>query len=143
MKIAVAADHAGFTYKNLIFKYLENKDYTVHDFGTYTSESVDYPDCVHPLATAVESKEFDYGIVVCGSGEGVSMTANKHQGIRCALCWNEEVAEITRKHNNANVLAIPERFISEDLALKIVDKFLHTDFEGGRHERRVEKIPVK
>ena len=143
MKIAIASDHAGFTYKNLISKYLEDKGYVVHDFGTYTPESVDYPDYVHPLATAIENKEFDYGIVICGSGEGVSMTANKHQGIRCALCWNEDIAEVTRKHNNANVLALSERFIPEDRVLKIVDKFLNTNFEGGRHERRVEKIPLK
>lgn len=140
MKIAVAADHAGFEYKNYIFKYLTEKGYQVHDFGTYSSESCDYPDFVHPLAIAVENKEFEYGILVCGSGEGVSITANKHAGIRCALCWQTDIARLTRQHNNANVVAIPARFIAKELAQEIIDTFLSTEFEGGRHQKRVDKI---
>jgi ribose 5-phosphate isomerase B len=140
MKIAVAADHAGFEYKNYIFKYLSEKGYQVHDFGTYLAESADYPDFVHPLATAVENKEFDYGILFCGSGEGVSITANKHAGIRCALCWQTDIARLTRQHNNSNVVAIPARFIAKELAQEIIDTFLSTEFEGGRHQLRVDKI---
>ncbi|MDR2122988.1 MAG: ribose 5-phosphate isomerase B [Flavobacteriaceae bacterium] len=140
MKIAIAADHAGFEYKNHIFKYLTEKGHQVHDFGTYSSESADYPDFVHPLATAVENKEFDYGILFCGSGEGVSITANKHAGIRCALCWQTDIARLTRQHNNSNVVAIPARFIAKELAQEIIDVFLSTEFEGGRHQTRVDKI---
>ena len=140
MRIAVAADHAGFEYKNIIFKYLTDKGHQVHDFGTYSPESADYPDFVHPLATAVENKEFEYGILFCGSGEGVSITANKHAGIRCALCWQPEIARLTRQHNNSNVVAIPTRFIAKELAQEIIDIFLSTDFEGGRHQTRVDKI---
>ncbi|TWP24268.1 ribose 5-phosphate isomerase B [Apibacter muscae] len=140
MKIAVAADHAGFEYKNLIFKYLTDRGFQVHDFGTYSQDSVDYPDFVHPLATAIENKEFDFGFLFCGSGEGVSITANKHAGIRCALCWQNDIAKLSRQHNNANVMAIPTRFIAKELAQELVDTFLSTQFEGGRHETRVEKI---
>jgi len=140
MNIAIGGDHAGFKYKESLKKWLENKGYTFKDFGTYSSESADYPDFAHAVATAVESAEFDLGILVCGSANGVAMTANKHQGIRAAICWNEELASLARQHNNANVVCIPERFISSDLAEKIVDRFLHTEFEGGRHERRVGKI---
>ncbi|MDR1876938.1 MAG: ribose 5-phosphate isomerase B [Flavobacteriaceae bacterium] len=141
MRIAVAADHAGFEYKNYIFKYLTEKGHQVHDFGTYSSESTDYPDFVHPLAIAVENKEFDYGVLFCGSGEGVSITANKHAGIRCALCWQTDIAKLTRQHNNSNVVAIPARFIAKELAKEIIDIFLSTEFEGGRHQTRVDKIP--
>lgn len=139
-KIAIGADHAGFEYKELLKKWLEKKGYPSKDFGTYSLDSADYPDFAHPVASAVEKKEFDLGVLVCGSGNGVAMTANKHQGIRAAICWTEELAALARLHNNANVLCIPARFISEELAEKILDKFLHTAFEGGRHERRVNKI---
>lgn len=140
MKIAIGGDHAGFKYKEDLKKWLEKKGYTYKDFGTYTTESADYPDFAHPVANAVESEEFNLGILVCGSANGVAITANKHQGIRAAICWNEELASLARQHNNANIVCIPERFISSDLAEKIVDRFLHTDFEGGRHARRVGKI---
>jgi len=139
-KIAIGADHAGFEYKELLKKWLEKNGYPVKDFGTFSTESVDYPDFAHPVAEAVEKKEFTIGLLLCGSANGVAMTANKHQGIRAALCWNEEVAEIVRHHNNANVVCIPARFVSYDLAEKILDRFLHSSFEGGRHERRVDKI---
>lgn len=138
-KIAIAADHAGFEYKEIIKKYLEEK-YEVQDFGTYSEDSVDYPDFVHPAATSVEDGINELGILICGSGEGVAITANKHQGIRCALCWETELAELARQHNNANMIALPARFISNELAIDIVQKFLTTDFEGGRHQNRVDKI---
>ena len=138
-KIAIACDHAGFDYKEIIKKHLETH-YEVKDFGTFSKDSVDYPDFVHPSANAVESGECDFGILICGSGQGVAITANKHQQIRCALCWMPELAELARKHNNANMIALPARFIASELALDIVDKFLGTDFEGGRHENRVAKI---
>lgn len=134
MKIALASDHAGFEYKNYIIDYLKSKGYQVHDFGTHSSASCDYPDFVHPLAIAVENKEFEYGILFCGSGEGVSITANKHAGIRCALCWQTDIARLTRQHNNSNVVAIPARFIAKELAQEIIDTFLETEFEGGRHQ---------
>jgi len=140
MKIAIGGDHAGFKYKEDLKKWLEKKGYSYKDFGTYSTESADYPDFAHPVANAVESEEFDLGILVCGSANGVAITANKHQGIRAAICWNEELASLSRQHNNANIVCIPERFISSDLAEKIVDRFLHTEFEGGRHARRVDKI---
>lgn len=138
-KIAIACDHAGFEYKEIIKNHLETH-YEVKDFGTFSKDSVDYPDFVHPSANAVESGECDFGILICGSGQGVAITANKHQQIRCALCWIPELAELSRKHNNANMLALPARFIASELAVEIVDKFLGTDFEGGRHENRVAKI---
>ena len=138
-KIAIACDHAGFDYKEIIKKHLETH-YEVKDFGTFSKDSVDYPDFVHPSANAVESGECDFGILICGSGQGVAITANKHQQIRCALCWMPELAELARMHNNANMIALPARFIASELAVDIVDKFLGTDFEGGRHENRVAKI---
>lgn len=138
-KIAIASDHAGFEYKELIKEHLENS-YKIDDYGTYSGDSVDYPDFVHPAASSVEIGENDLGILICGSGQGVSITANKHQKIRCALCWDVEIAKLSRQHNNANMVAIPARFISKELALKIIDAFLITDFEGGRHQNRVEKI---
>ncbi len=143
MKIALACDHAGFEYKEKLVKHLSEAGYEVKDFGTYTPESMDYPDTVHPLAIAVEEGKFDKGIVLCGTGNGVSMTANKHQGIRCALCWNVEIAWLARLHNDANVCALPARFISYEEAEEIADRFLNTEFEGGRHQRRVEKIPIR
>ncbi len=139
-KIAIGADHAGFEYKEELKKWLELGDYVIKDFGTYSLESADYPDFAHPVAAAVENKEFDLGLLLCGSANGVAMTANKHQGIRAAICWKEELAELARTHNDANILCIPARHVSMELAKKIVDKFLHSGFEGGRHGRRVDKI---
>ena len=139
-KIAIGADHAGFEYKEQLKKWLDQKGYVTKDFGTYSSESADYPDFAHPVASAVEKNEFDLGLLICGSANGVAMTANKHQGIRAAICWKEELAETARTHNNANVLCIPAKHISIELAEKILDKFLHSTFEGGRHGRRVDKI---
>ena len=140
MKIAIGADHAGYLYKEDIIKFLESEGHTIKNFGTDSGESVDYPDHVHPLATAVENEEFELGILVCGSGNGVAITANKHQQIRAALCWQVEIAALARQHNNANVLALPARFIDLDLTLQIVKTFIETEFEGGRHARRVGKM---
>ena len=142
MKIAIASDHAGYELKVKVKAYLESKGYEIKDFGAFSSESSDYPDFAHPLAEAVEKKEFDVGISLCGSGNGINMAANKHAGIRSAICWKEDIAELARKHNNANICALPARFIDFELAKKIVDVFLTTDFEGGRHQRRIEKIPL-
>ncbi len=138
-KLAIACDHAGFDYKELIKKHLEGK-YELKDYGTFSKDSVDYPDFVHPAASSVEKGENELGILICGSGQGVAITANKHQKIRCALCWETELAALAKQHNNANMVAIPARFVSEELALQIVDTFLNTDFEGGRHQNRVDKI---
>ena len=139
IKIAIASDHAGFEYKEIIKNHLKDR-FEIQDFGTHSLDSVDYPDFVHPAATSVEKGENELGILICGSGQGVSMTANKHQKIRCALAWEVEIAQLSRQHNNANMVAIPARFVSEELALQIVDAFLNTEFEGGRHQNRVEKI---
>jgi ribose 5-phosphate isomerase B len=139
MKLAIGSDHAGFEYKERLRMYLSNK-YEVKDFGTYSGASADYPDFAHPVASAVENIEFDLGILVCGSANGVAITANKHAGIRAAICWNEELASLARRHNNANILCIPARFIDYDLTEKIVSEFINTDFEGGRHSTRVNKI---
>ena len=138
LKLAIGADHAGFEYKETIAKGLNSE--RIKDFGTYSPDSADYPDFAHPVASAVENGDFDFGILVCGSANGVAITANKHQNIRAAICWNEELAELARKHNNANIVCIPARFISIELAEKIVQIFLNTEFEGGRHARRVGKI---
>jgi ribose 5-phosphate isomerase B len=138
--LAIGSDHAGFSYKESIKKWLDKKGLKYHDFGTFSTESADYPDFAHPVASAVEKGENTLGILVCGSGNGVCITANKHAGIRAALCWTEELATLARQHNNANVLCLPERFVSEEKALAIVDAFLNASFEGGRHERRVGKI---
>lgn len=140
-KIALAADHAGYEMKEYL-KMMLGSQYELKDFGTFSTESVDYPDFVHPAASSIENGENELGILICGSGEGVSITANKHQHIRCALSWMPEIAELARRHNNANMVALPARFIAKELALDIVQKFLTTDFEGGRHERRVEKIAL-
>lgn len=140
MTIAIGNDHAGTEYKFEIIKHLENQGYTVLNFGTDTNDSMDYPDVIHPTADAVESGKAALGIILCGSGNGAQMTANKHQGIRAALCWNKELVELTRQHNNANILTIPARFVSLQQALSFVDVFLSTKFEGGRHENRVNKI---
>lgn len=139
-EIAIASDHAGYMLKELIKKFLIENKYTVKDYGTYCDASVDYPDHVHPLARAVEEGIYDFGIVICGSGNGVSMTANKYRGIRAALCWSPEIARLARAHNDANVLAMPARFIDEYMAIEITNVFLNTDFEGGRHKERVIKI---
>jgi len=142
LKIAICSDHAGFDLKQLIIKYLNtSKVGELKDFGSYSSESCDYADFAHPMASAVENKEFDYGISICGSGNGISMTVNKHQGIRAALCWNREIAALARQHNNANVLSLPARFVTTDAAIEMVDVFFSTDFEGGRHQTRIDKIP--
>jgi len=138
LSVAIGSDHAGFEYKELLKDFL--KDEKVKDFGTYSPASADYPDFAHPVASAVEEGQFTFGILVCGSANGVAITANKHQGIRAAICWTEELAELSRKHNNANILCIPARFISEELAKVITQKFLSTEFEGGRHANRVNKI---
>ncbi len=142
MKIAMASDHAGYTLKLQLKAWLEAQGADVHDFGCYSSESCDYPDYAHPCAAAVENAEADFGVILCGTGNGISMTANKHQGVRAALCWDVPLAELARQHNNANILALPARFISEELALKITEAFFRTDFEGGRHERRIQKIAL-
>ena len=142
VNIAMACDHAGYSKKEIIKEFLEKQAYTVKDFGTYSEESVDYPDFAHPMALSVESKEYDFGISLCGSGNGINMTANKHKGIRSALCWTVEISELARRHNDANVCALPARFVSNELAIEIVKAFLLTEFEGGRHERRIEKIRV-
>ncbi|MDP9080357.1 MAG: ribose 5-phosphate isomerase B [Bacteroidota bacterium] len=138
LKIAIGADHAGFDYKQALIESLDVSE--VKDFGTYSDASADYPDFAHPVALAVESGDFDFGILVCGSANGVAITANKHQGIRAAICWNEELAVPARSHNNANIVCIPARHISIELAKKIVEIFLSTEFEGGRHANRVNKI---
>ena len=143
MKIAMASDHAGYALKLQVKAWLEAQGAEVHDFGCYSSESCDYPDFAHPCAVAVENAEVDFGVILCGTGNGISMTANKHQGVRAALCWDVPLAELARQHNNANVLALPARFISEELAIKITEAFFRSDFEGGRHERRVQKIALK
>ncbi len=139
-KIAMGADHAGFELKEKLKDRLTRDGYTIRDFGTFNTESADYPDFAHPVALAVEKKEFDLGVLVCGSANGVAITANKHQGIRAAICWNEELAALARQHNDANILCLPARYIPGDLAEKITDRFLHSDFEGGRHARRVGKM---
>lgn len=141
--IAICSDHAGFELKSIIEGYLEADNKEFKDFGTYSSESCDYPDFAHPCARAVESGECYPGIAMCGSGNGIAMTLNKHQGIRAALCWTPELARLARQHNDANVLVLPARFITPVDALAIVDAFLETPFEGGRHQRRIDKIPVK
>jgi ribose 5-phosphate isomerase B len=140
MKIAIGADHAGIVYKQPIIEMLETSGHEVKDFGTFTTDSVDYPDFAHPVASVVENNEADRGILLCGSAQGVSMTANKHQGIRASVVWREEVASLTRQHNDANIICLPARFISEAEALSFVKIFLETEYEGGRHAARVAKM---
>lgn len=140
MQIAIGADHAGFEYKELLKKQLSKLGHEPKDYGTHSMDSVDYPDFAHPVAKAVENKESEMGVLICGSANGVAITANKHQGIRAAICWTEELASLARQHNNANIVCIPARFVSLELAEKILVKFLSTSFEGGRHENRVNKI---
>jgi ribose 5-phosphate isomerase B len=142
-KIAIGGDHAGFEYKTKLVEILKAKGFDVKDFGPFTADSCDYPDYVHPLAKAVENQEFEKGIIICGSANGVNMVANKYQGVRSALCWLPEIAELARSHNDANIVAIPARFVSFDTAQEIANTFLSTDFEGGRHQNRVDKIRIK
>lgn len=140
MKIAIGNDHAGTEYKLAIIGLLKSKHIEVINYGTDGSDSVDYPDFVHPVAKDVNEGTVDLGIIICGSGNGASMTANKHQKVRCALCWTKEIVELAREHNDANILSLPARFLSMPQALEMVDTFLNTNFSGGRHERRIEKI---
>ncbi len=140
--IAIGGDHAGYELKQVVVDRLKDRGIEVLDFGPNSKDSVDYADFAHPVANAVETEKAERGIVLCGSGNGVAITVNKHQGIRAALAWTEEIARLGREHNDANVLAIPARFVSEDVALKMVDAFLDTAFEGGRHTQRVAKIPL-
>ena len=143
-KIALVSDHAGYYLKDKLFNHLVKEEkYEVRDFGCSSEEAVDYPDYGHPMAYAVSSGDYDIGISICGTGNGINITVNKHPGIRSALCWNEEIARLARSHNDANICALPGRFINESQAYLIVDTFLNTDFEEGRHRRRIEKIPIK
>ena len=142
IKIALASDHAGYEKKQVILSYLKEQGITFKDFGAFSTESSDYPDWAHPMAKAVEEEEFDFGITLCGSGNGINMTANKHQKIRSAICWKTEIAALARLHNDANVCALPARFITDDEAVMIVKTFLSTDFEGGRHIQRINKMPL-
>ncbi len=143
LHIALASDHAGYNLKQEIIKHLQDNNAATHDFGCFSTDSCDYPDYAHPLAQAVEKGDYDFGITICSTGNGICMTANKHQGIRAALCWDVPLAELARQHNNANVLALPANFVTKEKALAIVDTFFHTDFQGGRHERRINKIPLQ
>jgi len=142
LRIALAADHAGFQFKNDLAEILKTEGYEVKDFGTNSEESMDYPDTAHPLAAAVEAGEFDFGFTLCGSGNGITMTANKHQKVRAALCWTAEIAGLARSHNDANICGIPARFISFEEVKEIATIFLNTEFEGGRHQKRINKIPL-
>ena len=142
MKISIGNDHAGTAYKFEIIKHLQTMGIDVINHGTDSIESVDYPDFIHPVALDVKNENADLGIIICGSGNGANMTANKHQDIRSALCWNKEIVALARQHNNANILSIPARFTALPQAIDMVDTFLNTDFEGGRHEKRVKKIPA-
>lgn len=141
--IGLCSDHAGFEMKQFVISWLKAKGWEYKDFGTYSTESCDYPDFAHPMAEAIEAGECYPGIAICGSGNGISMVLNKHQGIRAALCWNPELASLARQHNDANVLSMPGRFIDNAMAEKILEAFFSAEFEGGRHQRRVDKIPVK
>jgi len=143
MKIAIASDHAGYELKEKAVKWLYSKGYDLRDFGTNSAESTDYSDYGHKLATYIENNKDYLGIAICGSGNGINITVNKHQGIRAALCWNPEIARLARAHNNANICSLPGRFISEEEAIKILEVFLNTAFEGGRHQIRIDKIPLK
>lgn len=138
--LAIASDHGGFEMKEFLKKKLEDAKYKIKDFGTYSDDSVDYPDWIHPLSKAINDGEYEVGIIICGSGNGAQMTANKYTNVRAGLCWNEEQAKLSRKHNNANILSLPGRFVPFDQAWRIVEIFLSTNFEGGRHTQRVDKI---
>ena len=139
--IPIGADHAGFQLKETIIKHLTAKGFQLEDFGCHSEESIDYPDYAHPVAQMVEENPGMLGVLLCGSGNGINMTANKHAGIRSALCWEKEIASLARSHNDANIIAIPARFVSEEMAIEMVDLFLATVFEGGRHQNRIDKIP--
>ena len=140
--IAIGSDHAGFDYKEDLISFLEGKGLEFKDYGTHSKDSVDYPDFAHPVASAVENGDAAFGILLCGSANGVAITANKHKGVRAAICWGEEIAKLAREHNNANIICIPARFVSEGDAEKMVNIFMNTSFEGGRHQKRVEKIAM-
>ena len=142
MKIGICSDHAGFDYKERLIAYLKSKNVEVEDFGTHSTESMDYPDVAHPLAEAVENGSVDKGIAMCGTGNGMAITLNKHQGIRAGLAWNTDIAALVKKHNNANVLVMPARFATFDEIVKMTDTWLTTGYEGGRHQNRLDKIPV-
>lgn len=142
-KVIVTADHAGFRIKEKVVKWLISNRYEVKDIGCFSEESVDYPDFAHPLSNWVEGGEFKFGITICGSGNGINMTSNKHQGIRSAVCWNEEISRLARSHNDANICSLPGRFLTEAEAIVIIKTFLTTSFDGGRHKRRIDKIPLK
>lgn len=140
LPVAIGADHAGFEYKEAVISFLDGKNIPYKDFGTYSSDSVDYPDFAHPVATEVEENKASFGILICGSANGVAITANKHQKVRAAVCWGEQLAELARKHNDANIICLPARFVRESDVERMVSIFIQTDFEGGRHENRVRKI---
>lgn len=143
MKISIGNDHAGVAFKEAIVSYLERKGHRLINHGTNHEKSVDYADFIHPVAKDVQNKKSDMGIIVCGSGNGAAMTANKHQKVRAALCWSGEISKLSRQHNDANILSIPARFVNLEQAIEMVDTFLITPFEGGRHKKRIEKIPCK
>ena len=143
LTIGIASDHAGFELKNTVKQYLESQGAQVKDFGTNSAESCDYPDYAHPLASAVENGECQFGVAICGTANGISMTVNKHQGCRDAICWCDEIAALARQHNNANIISLPARFVTAEAALGMVKVFFSTDFEGGRHQRRIDKIAIK
>lgn len=140
-KLAIGCDHAGYELKETLKTFLENENIEIHDFGTHGLESVDYPDFAHAVGKAIDLGELEFGILICGSANGISIAANKHQNVRAAIAWNVEIAKLARAHNNANIISLPARFIDEELAIQCVTEFFSTDFEGGRHERRVNKIP--
>lgn len=140
LPVAIGSDHAGFEYKEEVISFLESKGMQVKDYGTHSKDSVDYPDYAHPVSTAVERDQAAFGILICGSANGVAITANKHQGVRAAICWGEELARLARSHNNANVLCIPARFVDVPVANQMVEVFIDTPFEGGRHQDRVRKM---
>ena len=143
MKIAIGNDHAGYEIKMVVLDWLREQGYEIKNYGTDSPDSVDYPDFAHPVAAAVEKGEFDQGVLICGSGQGVSMTANKHKGIRAVICWIPEIAELARSHNNANILCLPGRFVDKQTTIKILENYFSTDFEGGRHQTRINKVPVE
>lgn len=143
MKIGICNDHAGVEYKERLSAYLESKGFEMVNFGTDTTDSMDYPDVAHPLATAIEQGEIDLGIAFCGTGNGMAMSLNKHLGIRAGLCWSKEIATLIRQHNNANVLVMPARFVSFETVIEMADAYLSTEFEGGRHQTRIDKIPCR
>jgi ribose 5-phosphate isomerase B len=142
IKLAIGSDHAGFDLKEQVKTWLTEMGFTMKDYGTYSEESVDYPDYIHPVAEAIVKKEYDYGIIICGTGNGAAITANKHKHIRAALCWLPELASLAKQHNNANIISLPARFINFETAKHIIEQFLIAEFEGGRHQKRIEKIEL-